>query len=341
MKNKIIAAILAAGVLLTAASCSKEPEETTHRESPPETAATESETTSTTTEEETTTSNTEDDEQPATSKEITDAPDIDSQLVLIGNSFDKLYYDYFGGGFVIMDEDFSGGFIAVTDLNHNGRLEVLVTTCQGTEFFSITNFYEVSEDGTALEKLLVNGTDKSDANGDFSMTTEFEDHDTLYACYLKDGEYYYLIQDYNSEDLENKMLAFFSYSFGDDGVTMEVVGGGLFQAEKGDGITEIYTMLIDSSNALFNNEEEYFDYMDSFWSDYEEQPSCEIRWMTFDWQGADYSNDGFYDDVVESYEAFNPASDEVATVNYDFHYVLDDIYSENGSVEIKYIIQHT
>ena len=333
MKNKIIAALLAAGVLLTATSCSKESEQTTHRESPPETAVTDSETTSTET--------TEDNEQLASSKEITDLPDIDSQLKLIGSSFDKLYYDYFGGGFVIMDENFSGGFIAVTDLNHNGRLEVLVTTCQGTEFYSVTNFYEVSEDGTALEKLLLNGNDRSDYNGDFSMTTEFEDHTTLYACYLKDGECHYLIQDYASEDWEKKMLAYFSYSFGDNGVTKDIIGGGLFQAEKGDGITTINTSLIDSSDGLFDNEEDYFDYLDSFWSDYEVQPSCEIKWMTFDWQGADFSSEGFYDDVVESYEAFNPDSDEEVTVNYDFHYVLDDIYSEDGSVEIEYVIQNT
>ncbi len=341
MKNKLIAALLAAGVLLTAASCSKETKETTHRESPPETAATESETTSTTTQEETTTVTTEYDEQPASSKEITDALDIESQLMLIGSSYDKLFYDYFGGGFVILDDDFSGGFIAVTDLNHNGRLEVLVTTCQGTEFYSVTKFYEVSEDGTALEKLMLNGMGRPDQNGDFSMTTEFGDHSALYACYLKDGEYHYLIQDYANEFWENKMLAYFSYSFGDDGVTRDIIGGGLFEAEEGDGIITINTSLINSSEELFDNEEDYFDYLDSFWSDYEVQPSCEIKWMAFDWQDADYGSDGFYDDVVESYEAFNPASDEVATVDYDFHNVIDDFYSENGSVEIKYVIRET
>ena len=335
MKNRIIAALLAAGLLMTATSCSKGSEETTQRESPPETSVTDSGTTSTVSEEETTT------ETTAYSKKTTDAPDIDKQLTLIGNSFEELYYGYFGEGFVIMDDNFSGGFMAVTDLNHNGRLEVLVTSCQGTGFYSVTRFFEVSENGKTLEKLMLNGRDRPDQNGDFSMTTEFEDHTALYACYMKDGEYYYLIRDYASEDWESKMLAYFSYSFGDDGVTRDTIGGGVFRAEKGDGITTVNTSLVDSTDGLFDNEEDYFDYMDSFWTDYEVQPSCEIKWMTFDWQGTEYSSADFYDDVVESYEAFDSNSDEAATVNYDFHYVLDDIYSEDGSVELEYVIQDT
>lgn len=39
---------------------------------------------------------------------------------------------------------------AVTDLNQNGRLEILVSICQGTGIFTTTEVYEVSEDGESL-----------------------------------------------------------------------------------------------------------------------------------------------------------------------------------------------
>lgn len=39
---------------------------------------------------------------------------------------------------------------AVTDLNQNGRLEILVSICQGSGIFTTTDVYEVSEDGESL-----------------------------------------------------------------------------------------------------------------------------------------------------------------------------------------------
>ncbi len=39
---------------------------------------------------------------------------------------------------------------AVMDLNHNGRLELLVSSCQGTGLYTITDVYEVSADGEQL-----------------------------------------------------------------------------------------------------------------------------------------------------------------------------------------------
>lgn len=39
---------------------------------------------------------------------------------------------------------------AITDLNQNGRLELLVSICEGTGIYTTTNVYEVSEDGEQL-----------------------------------------------------------------------------------------------------------------------------------------------------------------------------------------------
>ena len=42
-------------------------------------------------------------------------------------------------------------FYTFTDLDHNGRLEVIAAVTQGTGIFTYVNYYEVSADGTAIE----------------------------------------------------------------------------------------------------------------------------------------------------------------------------------------------
>ena len=260
MKNRILASLMAAGVLFTAVSCSGTPEET-WRESPPDTQAT----VATTTEADTTTETTETEEQPSSEKVITDAPDIDAQIYLIAANFDFLYYSYYGQGFVA-SENFEGGFFAIADLNRNGRLEVLITKCEEYNYFSCTNVFEVSEDCSSLKKLTINGDDRQDQFGDFCVSTDYEDHIAVYDCYLKDGEYYYLIQDYLTDDWETKMLVYYSYSFY-DGIIREFIGGCEFYAQKGDGLTTIETRLHGTGDELFTGEEAYLNYLDSFWSD--------------------------------------------------------------------------
>ena len=39
---------------------------------------------------------------------------------------------------------------AITDLNQNGRVEILVSCCQGTDIFTLTDVFEVSENGDSL-----------------------------------------------------------------------------------------------------------------------------------------------------------------------------------------------
>lgn len=334
MKNRIIAALMAGGVLFTAASCSKTPEDT-WKESPPETQETLAATT--TTETETTTETTETESQPTTERVIPDAPDINAQIYLIAANFDFLYHSYYGQGFTC-SENFQGGFFAITDLNRNGRLEVIITKCEDDDYCSSTNIFEVSEDCSSLEKLTFNGRDRQDQFGDFCVSTDYEDHIAVYDCYLKDGEYYYLIEDYISDVSDDKMIAYYSYAFY-DGIINELIGGVECHAQKGDGTTTIDTSLHGAGDELFASDEEYQNYLNSYWTGYEKQSTCEVKWMCFDFQGSDPSADGFQKAVMESYEAFNPDSNEAASADYDYHSVLDGVFSEDGTVEIKYVIK--
>ena len=51
------------------------------------------------------------------------------------------------------DVNFGLWCYAVTDLDQNGRLEVIAASVQGTGLFTYINIYEVSEDGTELIKV--------------------------------------------------------------------------------------------------------------------------------------------------------------------------------------------
>ncbi len=48
------------------------------------------------------------------------------------------------------DPFFGDARYTVVDLNHNGRLELIVSACQGTGIYTYTKVYEVSEDGNSL-----------------------------------------------------------------------------------------------------------------------------------------------------------------------------------------------
>lgn len=45
---------------------------------------------------------------------------------------------------------------AVTDLDHNGRLEIIAASCQGTGLYTYSNYYEVNETMDALNKVTTN-----------------------------------------------------------------------------------------------------------------------------------------------------------------------------------------
>ena len=253
--------------------------------------------------------------------------DVDSQLEIIAQDFDRISSVYFGEY-----DPYPGTSFAVADLNHNGRLEFIITSIQGSGAYSYTFFYEISEDYSTLERLMVNGIDEPDSSGDFLMALDREDPVVLYACYMKDGEYYYLLEDYVSGGWSYKLLLYYSYSFG-NGVTRDFIGGCELSAEREDGLTTVNTWLHGPSNIYFESDEAYLEHLENYWSDYEKVDSCEIKWMSY---GDDID---VASAVSESYYAFNPDSEVEATITYDYHYFFDSFYGGDGSDEFEYVIQ--
>ncbi len=76
----------------------------------------------------------------------------------------------------------------VTDLNQNGRLELISTSTQGSGLYSYTNYFEVTEDGTALEKWNRVSEDASAPDVGYAMFPVF--------CDQVSGNYTYIINDF-------------------------------------------------------------------------------------------------------------------------------------------------
>lgn len=306
MKKKI-AVILAAGMLLSAASCSKAPEE----------SQTETTAASTTRSEETV---------PVTEEQKENSSDVESQMEIIAQGYKFIRSDY---------SSYADGYpytsFAITDMNHNGRLEIIVTSIEETGAFSNTFYYEISEDYSSLERLKLDDTDHSDVAGDYLMSTNNEDHVVLYDCYMKDGEYYYLLEDCASDGWDYKFVMYYAYSF-TDGVTRNFIGGCEFHAVKGEDKTTVNTILHGPELSRFETDEAYLEHMNSFWSGYERLDSCEVKWMAL----TDDTN--FPEAIAESYEGFNPDSGTQTSITYDYHFFFDNFFGENGNAELEYVI---
>ncbi len=87
-------------------------------------------------------------------------------------------------------------YFAVTDLDHNGRLELIQTSgMEGTGRFTYTNYYQLAADGQSLRK--ITGADgEIDIMDGFGIHTAYVDSDT--------GAYYYLSGDFVSLGVEGR-----------------------------------------------------------------------------------------------------------------------------------------
>ena len=248
--------------------------------------------------------------------------DIDSQLTFIASKYDDLVEDYAQDDTVMPN-----AFCAITDLNHNGRLEVLLTSCVGSGAYSYTAVYEISKDYTDLVKITyIDGStvDYEDA-ADFCQWRVDQANVQVYDCYMKNGKYYYLFEDYASAGWTDKYHGFYSYSFGDK-IRKEFIAGSAVHVDDGD--YAIKTVLYKTSFVRVTNDE-YFEYINSYWDGYEKQKSCEVKWIIF----SDAAN--FADNIKDSWKAFNPDSEQSSTIELDYRVYFGSFYGDEYEFEIQ------
>ena len=248
--------------------------------------------------------------------------DISAQMKLITARYDYLLGGYNGGDVI------SDAYFAVTDLNHNGRLEILISWCQGSGAFSSTLVYEVTEAKNDLVRLNPDDDSKNDDSADFITFSDGEPHVAVYDCYKNNGEYFYLITDYCSAGWTDKYLAYYAYSF-DSKFRSAFIGSCYVSAKQQEKTVSVW--LFDPDKNCFRDGSSFENYMKSYWTVYEEQKSCEVSWFPYS-QKADFSRN-----VIASYKAFNPESDKKSDISYDFHKYFDCFYAD----EYEYVIEDT
>ena len=331
MKKKI-AAFMAAGVLLATSSCSvvfKDSEEKSQEEttgsSVTETEESQSETTETseTQSEESQTEATEasETEVKETEAQVQDSPASDSQLDVIAQNLDTIKWDF------MADSDlYYNMWYTVSDFNHNGRLEFILSSIQGSGAYSYTNIYEVSEDHKSLEMIDFNGEESM--YGDFLASKDPETNIAVYDCYSKNDKFYYVVEDYVSSGWGYKVLMFYSYSFGDK-VTGDYIGGCELSAETKDDKTIVNLWLHGTPDLLFETDEDYLAFFDTYWADYTRVDQCELLWISFT-EDMDFASG-----LTEAYDAYDPNSSAKVPISYNYHDSFDNFY---GDEDYEYVI---
>lgn len=236
----------------------------------------------------------------------------EEQLAVISSCYEECKEAYF--------EEIGGQApkFTIADLNHNGRLELIFSDCQGTGAFSYTRFYEVSEDYTYLSEISTSDNDNIDTLGDFLT------YDVL-TCYEKDGIYYYIVEDYSSSGWDYRGTQFYMYSL-DGCVEYTGMGGFVLEGTMNENNECVYHVkMYDSAGKICAGEEDYLADKNSFLTEYNKKSSCKIVWMSM--------TDGrpLLEKIQASYAGFDPEYDNSEV---DFSYTK--IYGENANYIISY-----
>lgn len=241
--------------------------------------------------------------------------DYDSQLKLISEQY-KNWNVFMLKWQEKPDEnvDDNGRFkVAITDLNRNGRLELICTSNLGTGLFSQTVVYEVNESYTNLNRLASPKRDDGvDKGGDFM------DRPVL-NCYKLNGVYYYAVDDYTPSGASVIEESLYAYSF-DGGINAERIGGYTLKIEDFDydsmKAKSVLVKFSDANKGYLDDAEALDKLIEDYWKGYEKQPCVSIKWVDFP-QEADC-----YEALKQSYEGYNENSSDTCDLlpNYkSFH----------------------
>ena len=201
-----------------------------------------------------------------------------AQIYLIDCNLENLENEFMDNAFAATPA------YTVTDLNHNGRLEIIFSDCQGTGAFSTTAIYEVSETYDSLERMSTKEDDNYDYTGDFTNVNVNTSRCDL-VWYEVDGTYYYVVSDYTSAGWDWKGETFYLYSFNGkvecNVICSYVVSGVLDENNNASYNVTMY----DSNRNICASEEDYNSRRDTFLSSYGTSSSCTLTWIYFSDEG--------------------------------------------------------
>ena len=172
-----------------------------------------------------------------------------------------------------LDEDYSDSLsYAVTDLDHNGRLEVISASVSGTGLYTTAKFYEVNSTGDALDACTYDITEY-ESGADLSFS------DTLPCYYDADGDtYYYIFTDIIRNGAAEHFNSLTAISLKNGAVTSQTLGAQ--QTTYSDEQSEP-TIIYRQSDGSEISEEEFNTLADNAFSGAEKKQAA-IGWFSAD-----------------------------------------------------------
>lgn len=154
---------------------------------------------------------------------------------------------------------------AVTDLDQNGRLEIITSICQGTGFYTYTTIYEVNEAVDNLQICSNNDINEYDSQADIiqdELTVFYDSKENIYHYVLEDlvkngaAEYYENKRDFYLQNgkISEKYLAYKNtiYVNGDPNVYYSEKDGMSLTAEEYNNYENTYFKNFEKMNANVN-----------------------------------------------------------------------------------------
>lgn len=246
-------------------------------------------------------------------KEQTETINVEKQIDVIMNNIDTWNLS--------TDEDIYAPYgYAITDLDQNGRLEIIASSCQGTGIYTYSNYYEVNESLNGLNKIERN-VEEGSSEADIMLPTvkvfidkAANEYHYIFDDLVKVGaaEYYENKQDIvlKNGKIYEKAIAYRNtvYTDSNPNVTLK-------DANNKEITAEDYALI---ENKLFSNLELKF---------------ANIEWVsTTDVDFSSVSGDELKNKLIESYEKFGFSDIEVDNT-------LDEEFSLIDTNNIKVILK--
>lgn len=246
-------------------------------------------------------------------KEQTKAVNVEKQIDVIMNNIDTWNLS--------TDEDIYAPYgYAITDLDQNGRLEIIASSCQGTGIYTYSNYYEVNESLNGLNKIERN-VEEGSSEADIMIPTvkvfinkATNEYHYIFDDLVKVGaaEYYENKQDIvlKNGKIYEKAIAYRNtvYTDSNPNVTLK-------DANNKEITAEDYALI---ENKLFSNLELKF---------------ANIEWVsTTDVDFSSVSGDELKNKLIESYEKFGFSDIKVDNT-------LDEEFSLIDTNNIKVILK--
>ena len=246
-------------------------------------------------------------------KEQTETINVEKQIDVIMNNIDTWNLS--------TDEDIYAPYgYAITDLDQNGRLEIIASSCQGTGIYTYSNYYEVNESLNGLNKIERN-VEEGSSEADIMIPTvkvfinkATNEYHYIFDDLVKVGaaEYYENKQDIVLQNgkIYEKAIAYRNtvYTDSNPNVTLK-------DANNKEITAEDYALI---ENKLFSNLELKF---------------ANIEWVsTTDVDFSSVSGDELKNKLIESYEKFGFSDIEVDNT-------LDEEFSLIDTNNIKVILK--